>query len=72
MYLDDEPPLMSRKAFFGLFIAERNNPANPMNEPGRLTGKHCVARKLRAQAKRRNGRVKANKRHRAGRAVFTP
>lgn len=64
--------MMTPKAFFGLFEAARVNPANPMNQPNRLTGKHCVARKERAQEKRRSGRVKANKRHRAGRAVFNP
>lgn len=35
-----------------LFRAARENLANPMNQPGRLTGKHCVARLQRAQAKR--------------------
>lgn len=35
-----------------LFAAERSNPANPMNQPGRLMGRHCVARLQRAQAKR--------------------
>lgn len=55
-----------------LFDMARQNPRNPMNEPGKLQGRHCTARLLRAQAKRRKGRVKANKRHRAGRMVFTP
>lgn len=41
-----------------LFTAARNNPANPMNQPGRLMGRHCVARLQRAQAKR----VKQDKR----------
>lgn len=36
-----------------LFDAARLNPDNPMNEPGRLTGRHCVARKKRGQSKRR-------------------
>lgn len=55
-----------------LFEAARMNPRNPMNEPGRLTGRHCVARKLRAQTRRKKGRVKANVRHRAGRRTFEP
>lgn len=36
-----------------LFHAARINPRNPMNQAGRLMGKHCRARLLRAQAKRR-------------------
>lgn len=55
-----------------LFDAARQNPNIGMNAPGRLIGRHCVARKLKAQAKRRKGRVKANVRHKAGRAVYTP
>ena len=35
-----------------LFKAARLNPANPMNQAGRLAGRHCVARLQRAQAKR--------------------
>lgn len=35
-----------------LFAAARVNPRNPMNQPGRLTGRHCRARLQRAQAKR--------------------
>jgi hypothetical protein len=35
-----------------LFFAARINPKNPMNQPGRLTGRHCKARLQRAQAKR--------------------
>jgi len=35
-----------------LFNMARFNPKNPMNQPGRLTGTHCVARLQRAQAKR--------------------
>lgn len=53
-----------------LFEQARMNPHNPMNEGGRLQGRHCVARKLRAQAKRKNGRVKNGVRKRAGRKVF--
>lgn len=36
-----------------LFSAARANPRNPMNRPGRLTGRHCVAKLQRGQAKRR-------------------
>ena len=35
-----------------LFLAARFNPSCPMNQPGRLLGKHCKARTQRAQAKR--------------------
>ena len=35
-----------------LFAAARVNPQNPMNQPGRLMGRHCRARLQRAQAKR--------------------
>lgn len=35
-----------------LFSIARVNPRNPMNQPGRLMGRHCVARLQRAQAKR--------------------
>ena len=70
---------MSREEFIllplsltDLFDDARKNPRNPMNEPGRLTGRYCIPRQLRAQAKRRNGRVKANVSHRAGRAVYQP
>jgi len=45
-----------------MFAAARANPSNPMNRPGRLMGRHCKARLLRAQAKR----IKA------GKAKFTP
>lgn len=54
-----------------LFLAARLNPRNPMNQPGRLMGRHCKARLQRAQAKR----IKRGKRsfhpafgHRAGAA----
>lgn len=36
----------------GLFAAARANPQNPMNQPGRLMGRHCQARLQRAKAKR--------------------
>lgn len=36
-----------------LFFMARLNPRNPMNQPGRLMGRHCRARLQRAQAKRR-------------------
>lgn len=55
-----------------LFDAERRNPANPMNQPGRLMGRHCIARLRKAKAKRAKGRVVKGLRHRAGRATFTP
>lgn len=51
-----------------LFENARMNPHNPMNEAGRLTGRHCVARKMRAQAKRKAGRVKRGVRKRGKRA----
>lgn len=35
-----------------LFQAARMNPKNPMNQAGRLMGRHCKARLLRAQARR--------------------
>lgn len=35
-----------------LFRMARINPANPMNRAGRLMGRHCRARLLRAQARR--------------------
>lgn len=41
-----------------LFRAARLNPRNPMNMPGRLTGRHCAARMKRGQHKR----TKAGKR----------
>lgn len=44
-----------------LFAAVRANPKHPMNRP-RLMGRHCRARLLRGQAKRRA----------AGKTVFTP
>lgn len=44
-----------------LFEAVRFNPRRPMNQP-RLMGKHCRARLLRGQAKRRK----------AGKTVFNP
>lgn len=43
---------MSLAALRGLFHLVRENDRHPMNQP-RLMGRHCVARKLRAQAKRR-------------------
>lgn len=55
-----------------LFEMARMNPSAPINQAGRLQGRHCVARKLRAQACRKAGRVKANKRHREGRMVYSP
>lgn len=45
-----------------LFEAARMNPANPMNQPGRLMGRHCQARLARARAKR----------IRAGKKAYTP
>lgn len=45
-----------------LFVYARLNPQNPMNNPGRLMGRHCRARLQRAQAKRRA----------AGKAVYYP
>jgi hypothetical protein len=35
-----------------LFAAARRNPRNPMNQAGRLMGRHCKAVLQRAQAKR--------------------
>lgn len=35
-----------------LFAAARQNPNNPLNQAGRLMGRHCKARLKRAQAKR--------------------
>lgn len=35
-----------------LFAAARANRRNPMNQAGRLMGRHCRARLQRAQAKR--------------------
>lgn len=55
-----------------LFEMARRNPRNSMNEPDKLTGRHCVARKLKAQGRRQRGRVKANKRYKEGRAVYQP
>lgn len=63
---------MSREQLDALFEALRENPRAKINMPGRLTGKHCQARLQRAQAKRRQGRVKEAVRHREGRASFTP
>lgn len=40
-----------------LFAAARHNPGNPMNQAGRLMGRHCKARLLRGQSKR----IKAGK-----------
>lgn len=45
-----------------LFMALRMHPKHPMNEPGRLTGRHCNARLQRAKAKRRK----------AGKTPYTP
>lgn len=45
-----------------LFAIARANPRNPMNQPGRLIGRHCKARLQRAQAKRAK----------AGKRPFTP
>lgn len=39
-------------AIEALFWAARHNPRNPMNQAGRLMGRHCKARLARAQAKR--------------------
>lgn len=36
-----------------LFDAAYSNPRYPLNQAGRLMGRHCVARKERAQSKRR-------------------
>lgn len=47
-----------------LFAAARANPRNPMNQPGRLMGRHCKARLQRAQNKRRK--------HPRGMSPFTP
>lgn len=55
-----------------LFDAARRNPANPMNQPGKLMGRHCIGRLRKAKAKRVKGRVKNGLRCRAGRATFTP
>lgn len=62
---------MSYKFLLGLFQAERMNPANPMNQPGKAMGKHINARIRKAKAKRAKGRVVKGKRHRAGRATYT-
>lgn len=44
-----------------LFAFARFNPDNPMNQPGRLTGRHCRARLQRVLAKRaRKGRTTFN------------
>ena len=45
-----------------LFAAARANPRNPMNQPGRLMGRHCRARVLRGIAKRAK----------AGKTTFDP
>ncbi|HSD16819.1 MAG TPA: hypothetical protein VLC71_06085 [Thermomonas sp.] len=47
-----------------LFWAARENPANPMNQAGRLMGRHCKGRLRRAQAKRAK--------HPRGMKPFTP
>lgn len=43
---------------FELYEMARTNPKNPMNQAGRLMGRHCRGRLQRAMAKR----VKAGKR----------
>ena len=48
---------------FKLFEAVKHSPKLPMNQAGRLMGKHCKARLLRAQAKRRTIR---------GHVAYTP
>ena len=53
---------MSVETLAALFDAARKNPANPMNRPGKLMGRHCRARLQRAQAKRRA----------VGKCAFTP
>lgn len=45
-----------------LFAAARANPQNPMNQAGRLMGRHCRARLARGQAKRAK----------AGKTTFSP
>jgi hypothetical protein len=45
-----------------LWADARVNPRNPMNRLGRLMGRHCRARLIRAQAKRAA----------AGKRVFNP
>jgi uncharacterized protein YlaI len=37
---------------YGLFYYAKMNPKNPMNQPGRLMGRHCKARLQRAVDKR--------------------
>lgn len=52
-----------------LFLAARMNPRAPINEPGRLTGRHCAMRLKRAQARRKQGRRKCSPK---GKAWYAP